>query len=193
MRMMRILPVVCATVLVVGLATAEDKKPMASGVHEFELPDSQGNKHSLEALRKKKVRFVVMEWTHPTCPYVVPHYKSGRMQALADKFAKKGVAWLTINSNRGETAEAMEAWRKKNKINAPVLMDPTGKVGRAYGAKVTPHMYVLDLQTNKRIYEGAIDNNPRGNTENPVCYVEKALEEAMAGKPVSEPKTKPYG
>lgn len=186
-----------ATFALIGAVLADDKKDAmkeASGIHDFTLKDSEGNSHNLmEYKTKKKVRFVVLEWTHPTCPYVVPHYKTSRMQKLAKKYMDKGVAWLTINSNRGATAEAMETWRKENKIPQPVLIDPTGSVGRSYDAKVTPHMYVLDLETGKRIYEGAIDDNPRGRTEKPTNYVAQTLDAAMAGKAVPTAKTKPYG
>lgn len=184
----------CALGVGVGVSVGEDQADSrpAAEVFDFTLNDSTGKSHTLFS-HKGKTRYVVLEWTCTTCPYVKPHYTNGSMQALAKRFADKGVAWLAINSNKGVTAESLETWRSEHKIAYPILLDSAGDVGKQYGAKTTPHLYVLDLETGKRIYEGAIDDNPRGSNEEVVNYVAAALDAALEGKPVEKSRTKPYG
>ncbi|MGE3166508.1 MAG: redoxin domain-containing protein [Planctomycetota bacterium] len=185
----------CALGAGVGVTVGEDKSDSrpAAEVFDFTLTDSAGKSHKLFDYKDKKARYVVLEWTCTTCPYVKPHYENGSMQALVKRFADKGVVWLAIDSNKGVTAESLETWRSQHKIAHPILIDGDGAVGQKYGAKTTPHLYVLDLETGKRIYEGAIDDNPRGSKEKVVNYVDLALTAALAGNPVETARTKPYG
>lgn len=154
----------------------------------FKLTDASGKEHDLAAYKGK---VVVLEWTEEGCPYVKRHYASGTMQKLAKKYDGK-VVWLAVNSSHFVKAEETKGWKKDNGITYPVLLDPEGKVGRAYGAKTTPHMYVIDAE-GKVAYEGAIDSDPRGESETVTNYVDQALTSVLAGKAVTVPATKSYG
>ena len=123
------------------------------------------------------------------------------MQALQKEYTEKGVVWLSINSSapgkEGHvTAEqALKQMQEKNASPSQILLDSEGNVGQAYGAKTTPHMFIINPEGNL-IYQGAIDDKPSTNVEDIATsknYVKQALDEALAGKPVSEPTTKSYG
>lgn len=140
-------------------------------------------------------KVVVLEWFNFECPYVKYHYDTvSTMVDLAKRYKNKNVIWLAVNSTNHTTPEANIAFAKKHKLPYSILDDRPGRVGHAYGAKTTPHMFVIDTSGNI-VYEGAIDNSPRGKTQGPqlVNYVDKALEELAAGKEISNPETKPYG
>jgi peroxiredoxin len=165
---------------------------------DFSAPDLQGKTVRLSDF---KGRYVVLEWTNPECPYVRRHYNSGNMPSLQKEVATKGVVWLAINSSSQASGEftppeSMAKWIA-DKGGAPraTLIDKDGKVGRAYGARTTPHMYVVDPQ-GKLIYAGAIDDKRWASAEDTKSarnYVRAALEESMAGKAVSVAATTPYG
>jgi peroxiredoxin len=156
----------------------------------FTLSDEAGKPHTLADLKGK---FVVLEWTNPNCPFVQRHYEQHTMQKLADKYKSSGVVWLAINSSSDSSAKGNTAWATENKLTYPVLDDKSGKVGKAYAAKTTPDMFIIDKE-GKVIYEGGIDNDPEGNKgASRVNYVEQALDAAIAGKPVAIPQTKSYG
>ncbi len=159
---------------------------------DFKLKDSQGTTHVLsEYVNAGKV--VVLEWFNPTCPFVRAHYeKRSTMKDVYAKFADKGIVWLTINSGHDDqtnSVEINEARRKAWAMPYPILMDTSGAVGRAYGAKNTPTMYVIDTDGIIR-YVGAIDN--RRKRSDPT-YVERALDAVLAGQVVETPYAKPYG
>lgn len=158
----------------------------------FSLQDQDGKTVNLADHAGK---IVVLEWFNNECPYVVKHYSKGDMQKLADKYEEKGVVWLAINTTKGKTNADNKAIASEWKIDRPILNDSTGEVGRAYGAKTTPHMYILDKE-GKVVYMGAIDND-RSSDQSKIAsatnYVAKALDEVLAGSSVSEPQTKPYG
>ena len=148
-----------------------------------------------------KGRHVVLEWTNPGCPFVVKHYGSDNMQATQKAATAKGVVWLTINSTAADAGDykapaALAAWMQQQKAAASsTLMDADGKVGRAYGARTTPHMYVID-PAGKLVYAGAIDSRPTANpahVKDATNHVNQALAETLAGKPVSVASTQPYG
>ena len=177
---------------------AIDLPPVGSAAPDFSLPDAKGKPHSLSDYKGK---YVVLEWFNPECPFVKKHYGGGNMQKLQEQYTSKGVVWLTINSNAPgtegnlspEQAEKVaNAWKTKQ---TALLLDPEGKAGRAYGAKNTPNMVIINPE-GKIVYEGAIDSKA---TPNPVDipsstnYVKVALDESLSGKPVSNPTTKPYG
>ena len=164
----------------------------------FTATDSNGKTWSLADLKGK---VVVIETTNHQCPYVVKHYQAGNMQAQQREAAAKGVVWLTsASSAKGEegfvTAEqANELTQKRNAAPAAVLLDPQSKIARAYGATVTPHMYIVDA-SGMLVYKGGIDSirsSSVSDVPKAKQYVLVALEEVLAGKPVSESSTRAYG
>jgi len=175
-----------------------DSPPVGSNAPEFSLPDAKGKTHSLGEFKGK---YVVLEWFNPECPFVKKHYGSGNMQKLQQEFTSKGVVWLTIDSSAPglegsltpeQASNTMNSWKTRQ---TAFLLDPEGKAGRAYGAKNTPHMFVINPE-GKIVYEGAIDSKASPNPAdipNSTNYVKAALEESLSGKPVSTPNTKPYG
>jgi peroxiredoxin len=141
---------------------------------------------------KKKI--IVLEWFNDECPFVKYHYETKKtMIDLANKYKDKGVVWLAVNSTSHTTDEQNKQFTEKHKLPYPILNDRPGKIGRAYGARTTPHMYVIDTK-GEVVYAGAIDNSPLGkNKQGVVNYVDKALAELTSGKKVGTPATKPYG
>lgn len=184
--------------LVAGSLLTADVPPVGSAAPDFSLSDSKGANHSLSQYRGK---YVVLEWFNPECPFVKKHYGSNNMQNLQKEFTDKGVVWLTIDSSAPGTEGNISA-EQADKIKAQwqthqtaFLLDPEGKAGRAYGAKNTPDMVVINPE-GKIVYEGAIDNKASPNPADipaSTNYVKVALSELMSGKPVSNPQTKPYG
>ena len=165
---------------------------------DFTLTDTSGKAHALSDFKGK---FVVLEWLNHDCPFVHKHYDSGNMQALQKEYTAKDVVWLSINSS----AEGKEGYYPADKANeltkekgaspTAVFLDEDGKVGKLYGAKTTPHMFVISPQ-GLLIYQGAIDSKPSTDVADislSTNYVKAALDEAIAGKVVSEPSTKSYG
>jgi peroxiredoxin len=165
---------------------------------DFSAADLQGKAVRLSDYRGK---YVVLEWTNPECPYVRRHYSSGNMPSLHREFAAKDVVWLAVNSTRAshsefKTPQEMAKWMTEQG-GAPraTLIDKDSKVARLYDARTTPHMYVVDPH-GRLIYAGAIDDKRWASTEETKRaknHVRAALGEAMAGKPVSQAATSPYG
>jgi len=164
----------------------------------FTVTDSRGQAQSLSQYHGK---YVVLEWHNQGCPYTRKHYVSGNMQNLQHEWTAKGVAWFTVISSapgqQGYVTPAEENAYLEKMHAAPtaVLMDSEGKIGRLYGAKTTPQMIVID-PTGKVIYDGAIDDKPTPAVEDvrgADNYVNDALSAAMAGKPVANAFTRPYG
>ena len=164
----------------------------------FAITDTSGKAVQLGDYKGK---YVVLEWTNPECPFVRKHYSSGNMQSLQKEWAGRDVVWLTINSTNAshsefKTPRQMGDWMKAQGA-APwaTLLDTTSDTGRAYGAKTTPHMFVVD-PAGKVIYNGAIDDKRSSNPADAKAannYVRAALTEAIAGKPVTVGNTTPYG
>ena len=165
---------------------------------DFTLKDSKDNTQKLSAFSGK---FVVLEWLNPDCPFVKKQYSGGNMQKLQKEYTAKGVVWLSIISSApgkqghrtGPQADADT--KDKNAAPTAVLLDPSGSVGQQFGAKTTPQMFIINPE-GKMIYMGAIDSIRSANPED--CskaenYVRQALDAALAGKPVPNPETKPYG
>lgn len=153
---------------------------------DFTLTDHKGTKHHLAAYQGKTV---VLEWTNPSCPFVVRHYKAKTMSTL--KAAHPEVVWLTIDSSHFATHKNSAPWAKKEGVSA-VLNDASGEVGRLYGARTTPHMFVINKQ-GLLSYQGAIDDDPYGEKKSPLNYVSEALKSLSAGKEPSKSSTRPYG
>jgi len=164
----------------------------------FTAVDSNGRTWSLADL---KGRIVVIETTNHDCPYVRKHYTAQNMQAQQREAATKGVVWLTsASSATGEqgyvTAQhANELTRSRGAAPAAVLLDPQSRIARAYGATVTPHMYIVDA-AGVLVYKGGIDSIPSSDVSDIARakqYVRAGLDEVLAGKPVSDASTRPYG
>lgn len=160
---------------------------------DFELKSFDGRTVSLS---QYKGRVVVLEWFNMECPFSKYHYETKPTMAnLAKKYKNKEVVWLAINSTNHTTPEANTAFAKKHKLPFPVLDDRSGRVGRAYGARTTPHVFIID-KDGYIAYQGAIDSAPMGKVQAgaaPVGYVDNALAELTAGQKVSTPATPPYG
>jgi peroxiredoxin len=164
----------------------------------FTATDSRGQTESLAQFRGK---YVVLEWHNQGCPYTHKHYVSGNMQSLQKEWTAKGVVWFTVISSapgkQGYVTPSQENayLTQMHAVPTAVLMDADGKIGHLYNAKTTPQMIVID-PAGKVIYDGAIDNRPTPDAEDikgADNYVSDALAEAMAGKPVGTPFTRPYG
>lgn len=167
-------------------ADSEKKAP------EFTLSTFDGKPVKLSDYRGKTV---VLEWMNFECPYSMYHYATKpTMVELTKKYKNQNVVWLTINSTNHTTPQANQNFAMQYQIQSPILDDRSGKVGKAYNAITTPHMYIVNARGNI-VYEGAIDNAPMGNAKGGeyVNYVDKALSEIIGGKAVSTPKTKSYG
>jgi len=188
---------VLAVLLGFAAAAAWAVQP-GSPAPDFTAHDTHGQTHSLAQYKGK---YVVLEWHNRECPYTLKHYKSGNMQRLQKEWTSRGVVWFTvISSAPGRqgymTAEQENAYVEKAGASpTAVLLDPTGQLGHLYGAKTTPHMFIINPQ-GVLIYDGAIDDQPTTDPADIAAahnYVSAALQEAMAGKPVSAPATRPYG
>jgi peroxiredoxin len=165
---------------------------------DFTATDSNGKTHRLSDFKGK---FVVLEWHNQGCPYTRKHYESGNMQRLQKEWTAKGVVWLTVISSAPGTqgyvtaAEENDYLAKMKAAPSSVLLDSTGAIGHLYAAKTTPHMFIVDPK-GTLIYNGAIDDHPTSDASDiPASknYVSAALQEALAGKTISEPATRPYG
>lgn len=165
---------------------------------DFMAVDTSGNKHKLSDFAGK---FVVLEWTNPGCPFVRKHYHSGNMPATQKSATDKGVVWLAVNSTERAASDylqpaALDAWMKSQKA-APtaVLMDEDGVIGQAYGARTTPHIFIIDPK-GTLVYAGGIDSIASARPDDiksATNYVNQALGEAFGGKPISAASTRPYG
>jgi cytochrome oxidase Cu insertion factor (SCO1/SenC/PrrC family) len=193
---------VFAALVAAGSASRADSSGATSPVigkpaPDFTLTDLDGKQVKLAAFKGK---VVVLEWFNPGCPFVKRSHTVGSLVGTAQRHMKDGVVWLGVNSSAaGKGADpklnvdAVKTWSIPN----PVLRDETGKVGKAYGATNTPNMFVID-KTGTVVYAGAIDNSPDGEGQSPqggklVNYVDAALDDVAAGRPVKTALTKPYG
>ena len=181
-------------------AVAFDSAPPEVGkaAPAFSVADTNGKTHSLEQYRGK---WVVLEWLNHGCPFVRNHYDTGTMQALQKKYVDQGVIWLSVVSSAPgkqghySNEKANELTKEKNASPTAVLIDAPGTVGRAYHARTTPHMFVINPEGNV-VYMGGIDDTSttdaeRLRTAKPL--VDLALGEALAGKPVTVASSQPYG
>lgn len=194
----KLLLVAFTALISTAVAQAFASPAVGSAAPDFSVKDAKGETHSLSEYKGK---YVVLEWFNPGCPFVRKHYESGNMQKLQREFTGKNVAWLTIDSSAPgeqgsltpeEATTTMAAWKMHS---TALLLDPHGKVAKAYGAKNTPHMFVINPD-GKLVYEGAIDNKPstdQADIATASNYVKAALDESMTGKSVSTPASRPYG
>jgi len=162
---------------------------------DFAAPGADGRVHRLSDYAGK---IVVLEWTSPVCPYTALKYRDGAMQALQKRAVGQGVIWIAIDtSSPGKpgylTPQAMQARMASKGMHVTAfLSDADGRIGRQYGAKTTPGLYVIG-QDGRLVYEGAVDNNPASTRPGDSTYVAPAIDAARAGKPASTPQTLPYG
>jgi len=177
---------------------AVDRATVGQAAPNFTLTGADDKPHSLSDYKGK---FVVLEWTNPNCPFVHKFYDSGKMQSLQKQETEKGVVWLRINSASPASGDyqdpgALAAYEKDNHVAATEsLIDPDGQVGHLYGARTTPHMFVIDAK-GTLVYAGGIDNKPSpdpADIATATNYVTQALDEAMAGQPIKTPTAPPYG
>ena len=189
---------IAAAALACALPAAAQNAAIGQPAPAFELQDSRGKTVKLSDFKGKTV---VLEWTNPGCPFVVKHYGSQNMQALQKEAAAQGVVWLAISSTSPGHGDYLAPAALASKLQgwgaapAALLMDDTGTVGRAYGARTTPHMYVIDAK-GVLVYAGGIDDKRSANPEDVKTaknFVRTALGELQAGKPVSTPTASPYG
>jgi peroxiredoxin len=181
-----------------GAAPALAELPIGKAAPNFRINDPNGRAVSLSDFRGKTV---ILEWNNPECPSVKKHYESGNMQKTQAEAAAAGVVWLTINSSaEGKQgymtpAEAKALTASQQSRRTAYLLDPEGVVGRTYGARATPHMYVIN-SGGTLVYNGAIDDKPtqdKADIAGARNHVLAALSELKAGKPVSVPTSRPYG
>lgn len=184
--------------LPLALAAASAQAKVGDPAPAFSLVDTNGREH---ALGDFKGRIVVLEWFNHDCPFVKKHYDSGNMPGLQSRYTGKDVVWLSINSSApGKQGnyppeKANELSSEKKSAATYVLLDPEGTVGRLYGAKTTPHMYVIDGAGVLR-YEGAIDSvssTDKDDIAGATNYVAAAVDALKAGKPVDPSVTQAYG
>lgn len=189
-----------AALLLVGapIAAAPATATVGAPAPAFTATDTSGRQVSLASF---KGRHVVLEWVNPGCPFVRKHYDAQNMQGTQKSAAAQGVVWLAVNSTSADHVDylppaKMAAWMKQQGAAADAtLMDESGKIGRAYGARTTPHMYLIDPQ-GVLLYAGAIDNKPTANPADiagATNHVRQALDEALAGRPLSVATTRAYG
>ena len=188
--MRRITWVAAGVLALATLGTARATAVVGQPAPEFTAKDQDGRDVDLAQLRGK---IVVLEWTNPDCPFVRRHYGAKTMRTLSDRFKAQDVVWLAVNSTNYMDAARDRAWRTEQGFSYPVLDDHAGTVGTAYGAKTTPHMFVIDRKGTV-VYAGAIDDDAAGGSETTARnYVAEALDDVTAGKPVRVAETKPYG
>lgn len=187
-----VLPVAAAETMAQADALVGKKAP------EFSLKDINGKTHKLADFKGK---IIVLEWFNDGCPFVKKHYTSDNMQKLQREFTGRGVVWLSINSSAEgkQGAHTPEEYKKVlsewKAAPTALLLDRDGHVGRLYGAKTTPDMYVINKE-GVLVYEGAIDSKPSADAADipgSKNYVKEALDELMQGKKVTVASEKSYG
>ena len=182
----------------VGAAAAFAQAVVGQPAPAFSATDATGKAVSLADYKGKHV---VLEWVNPSCPFVQKHYNSGNMPATQKAALAKGAVWLTIASTAKDHSEyrqpaELASWmRGKQAASTATVMDEDGRIGRAYGARVTPHMYIVDPQ-GKLLYAGAIDSKPSSNPADIATatnYITQGIGELSSGKPLSQATTRAYG
>jgi len=181
-----------------AVAPAAKAAAIGEPAPDFTLPALDGSSVSLASFKGKTV---VLEWFNPECPFVRNSYTKGSLVGTAEKHRSTGVVWLAINSGapgkqgagREKNLEARDEFGMKH----PILLDESGAVGKLYGAKTTPHIFVI-APDGKLVYRGAIDNSPDGEREAPkdgklVNYADEAIAAVAASRPPANPETEPYG
>lgn len=189
--------VALGSTLLIG-APAHAAPAVGQKAPDFVAMDTRGKQHQLSDFAGK---YVVLEWTNPGCPFVRKHYGSGNMPATQKAATAKGVVWLAINSTERAASDylqpaALDSWMKtQSAAPTAVLMDEDGTIGQAYGARTTPHIFIIDPK-GTLVYAGGIDSIPSARPDDiktATNYVNQALGEAFGGRPISAAATRPYG
>lgn len=172
-------------------ASAEEKAKVGEAAPNFTLDDANGKSHSLSDYKGK---IVILQWINPDCPICRRVSKAGLVTKMAKecKALNKDIVHLAINSTAGMLGSTSAKYLKKHKIKALALIDGDGKVGHRYGARTTPHIFVIDAEGILR-YQGAIDDDPRGGKEDATNYVVNAVRQISSGETVSPDYVKSYG
>jgi len=187
-----------AAILLLAVGPSQAQMKVGAPAPAFSAVDSAGKTVNLNDYRGKTV---VLEWTNDGCPYVRKHYGSGNMQALQKKWTDQGIVWLSIISSPpgeqgfADASRANSLTAERKAMPTSVLLDPRQQMARAYGATATPHMYIIKPD-GVLAYAGAIDDKPTARTsdiKDAKNFVDEALAELKAGKPVSNPATRAYG
>lgn len=192
--MKKIIAIIIIALFAIGLKSLEidDKAP------SFTLKDNNGKTHNLSDYKGK---YVVLEWINFDCPFIKKHYTENNMQSIQKKYKDKGVIWLSICSSADGKqgnfkGEELENRLKKEKANPTAyLIDESGKVGKSFGAKTTPHMFIINPE-GKLVYSGGIDDTPSADPDDikdSKNYVSSALDEALSGKEITVKYGRPYG
>lgn len=198
MKKSLIVSLLSATCAIVAAGVAQASATVGHPAPAFTLKDTNGKTVNLADYSGKTV---VLEWHNPECPFVMKHYKSGNMQALQSKYTKDGVVWLTVSSTHPSYSEYKKPevvnglLKSSNAAPTAYLMDEEGRAGLAYGAKTTPHMFVINPQGNV-VYAGGIDDKRStelADVKTAKNFVSSALDELKAGKAVSVATATPYG
>ncbi|MFI5316186.1 MAG: redoxin domain-containing protein [Myxococcota bacterium] len=156
---------------------------------DFSARDENGVEHKLSQYAGHAV---VLEWTNSECPFVERHYQAGTMKRLAAALGAKDVVWLAVNSTYTNTPDDTLAWKKEQGFTYATLQDPDGKLGHLFGARTTPHMFVIDAKGVLR-YRGAIDDDEYGREAKPVNYVDGAVHALLASASPDPSETQSYG
>ena len=190
-----------AAVVGVALSATAQAKVAEVGqpAPDFSLTDVDGNTHSLSEYRGK---IVVLEWVNPECPFVQKHYnKTGNIPRLQKTYTGEGVIWLSINSaaagKQGDFEPAqVKAWMQQvSAAPTDYFRDPSGLVGHLYGARNTPHLFIIN-RDGTLVYAGGIDSIASAEPEDiaqATNYVDAAMADLTAGRPVAQANTRPYG
>jgi len=173
-----------------GTALAASEPVVGQPAPDFTLTDEKGTQHTLAKYRGS---VVVLEWTNPGCPFVKRHYKTKpTMKTTQEKYAGKKVVWLAVNSTSSNTPADSKKWIEEQKLGYPTLQDNDGALGKTYGARTTPHMFIIDAKGVLR-YAGAIDDDPSGKAAAPRNFVDEGLTAVLAGKEPNPATSQPYG
>ena len=184
--------------LLLAAAGAQAAATVGQPAPDITLKDTTGKTVRLSEFKGKHV---VLEWTNPGCPFVRKHYDSGNMPATQKDAAGRDVVWLAVNSTEKASGDYLEpakltSWLKERQsVPTAILMDEEGTAGRAYGARTTPHMYIVNPQ-GQLIYAGGIDSIASAKADDiprATNYVKTGLAEALAGKSLTASTTRPYG
>ncbi len=171
---------------------AADGLEIGQKAPDFKLTSSEGSEISFSDFKGK---VVVLQWTNHTCPFIKRHEGTQHtVQKLVEKFESKGVAFVAVDSSYfcEEKKDGINAFRKENGLKHPTLLDASGKIGKMFGAKTTPHVFVFG-KDGKLIYKGGFDNDRRGDKENARNYVAEAISAALNGSTPPVEQAKPYG
>ena len=192
---MRALPRLLPLLAACALSLPAAGPVVGQAAPDFSVKDTKGQAVSLAQLKGK---VVVLEWTNPGCPFVQRHYQGGHIPGLQKEAAAQGAVWITFNSTNPDHANYLQpealarqlgAWKA---APAHLVLDLEGVVAKAYEAKTTPHLFVIDA-SGKLAYMGGVDDDPRGNKPEKAEYVTQALAALKAGKPLATTTSTPYG